>query len=138
MLARGMQYSTHQWSLSPIKEMKILQIPLSTSQLSDKFISGANKQWSVNSEHKSLKDRSEVLQKQSCHGPNYGISKLSHVISPMWRILHNRLLVKFSLFKKGINFSALCAFRDQQNESINNLFQWVGWTRGCVWIEACD
>lgn len=51
----------------------------------------------------------------------------------MWCILHKRLPVRESLFKKGVNCSPLWCVCDLHNESINHLFMDCDWIK-IVWF----
>jgi len=114
----------------PFEAQQILQLPISFSQLQDEFVWGASQSaiFSVKSSYHFLKARREADgSHSSMQNNNHRVWKKLWKIKSIprhihfWRILHEKLLVKNDLFKKGISSDPLCVLCGEHNETISHL-----------------
>lgn len=129
----------------PFEALQIVQIPLSNTQPDDTFLWGANKQclFSVKSAYTFLKKKNEAANSYQAQATNvrrvwsklWNIKTIPRHVHLMWRILHEKLPVKYDLFNKGLNCFPLCTFCDQQNETISHIFKDCDWTKR-VWFAS--
>jgi hypothetical protein len=150
MVSELLHYDRREWNTELINATflqfeahQILQIPLSLNNRQDCFIWGANREgeFSVKSAYKFLKKRNEMInsnqsvipQESNVWSKLWKLKTVPRHMQLIWRILHNRLPVRDSLFKRGVHCSPLCCICDQRNESINHLFMECEWVK-TVWF----
>jgi hypothetical protein len=129
----------------PFEVQQIMQIPILPSQQQDKFIWAVNKkcEFSVKSAYKFLKGRRELMSSNQSNIPResgiwkklWKVKSVPRHLHLIWRILHNRPPVKFSLFNRVINCTPLCCFCDQHTETIDHLFMKCDWSKS-LWFAS--